>query len=663
MIRAAVSIVVDTGPPAGDVARHLSSLGREPLVVQDAGDGLRAALESGAQVVLTPADQLTAVRATLDLGDAERQPPAVLALAAGGGPGASGPAVGDPLLEPLDWPAARDDLWPRVERLCEQWVEREELRLRRACACTLHDIAETLAASVEFEDLLHDVLVRLLDGCGAERTVVLVTSTSDSLLYLLGSSDDPTACRLPVERDNHPEVEEVLTQGQEMYVEEAGGALPGSEVFREALRRRRIGALWAVPLRWRGEAFGVLEVCFASSVRLEEPTSQLVRQAAALIGPILRNSELFASLREQTRKRVAAEIEPGRQDKMLQKYDDFFNRSFDGILVLDRDHRIIHINPAGEQITGYARHGLVGTRLTELVDARDREMLDAFLRQMGPTSSAQSFDLGLTTTSGDPILVSVSPNAVFDEDEVLVLGFRDVTEARSLENELRSTKEFLERLIDSTVDSILATDIDGRIILFNKGAERLFVMQGGDVVGKLYLEDLYPPGVAAKVMEQLRSPEAGGIGRLTNVRKEILNDNQERVPISLSASLIYEGGQEVGTVAILSDLRERLRIEHRLAQAQEKLIANEKQSLIAELAGTTAHELNQPLTSVMGYAELLKRRMEGGSEANTRAVDTIIREAERMAEIVRKIGKITRYETKTYVGETQILDLERSTDE
>jgi hypothetical protein len=44
-----------------------------------------------------------------------------------------------------------------------------------------------------------------------------------------------------------------------------------------------------------------------------------------------------------------------------------------------------------------------------------------------------------------------------------------------------------------------------------------------------------------------------------------------------------------------------------------------------------------------------------------RAVDIILREAERMAEIVRKIGRITRYETKAYVGSTQILDLDKST--
>jgi len=100
-------------------------------------------------------------------------------------------------------------------------------------------------------------------------------------------------------------------------------------------------------------------------------------------------------------------------------------------------------------------------------------------------------------------------------------------------------------------------------------------------------------------------------------------------------------------------------MEQRLAQAQEQILAQERQAIVAELAGAAAHELNQPLTSVMGYAELLKRRLERETPAYA-AAEVIFSEAERMAEIVRKIGKITRYETKSYVGRARILDLDRS---
>ena len=87
----------------------------------------------------------------------------------------------------------------------------------------------------------------------------------------------------------------------------------------------------------------------------------------------------------------------------------------------------------------------------------------------------------------------------------------------------------------------------------------------------------------------------------------------------------------------------------------------EQQAMIAELAGATAHELNQPLTSVLGYAELAKRKLSKQEEV-ARILDIILSETERMADIVRKIGRITRYETKSYVGDQRIVDIERSSD-
>jgi hypothetical protein len=61
----------------------------------------------------------------------------------------------------------------------------------------------------------------------------------------------------------------------------------------------------------------------------------------------------------------------------------------------------------------------------------------------------------------------------------------------------------------------------------------------------------------------------------------------------------------------------------------------------------------------MNYGTLLARSLEAGTPLH-RAATVTITESERMAEIVRKIGKITRYETKSYVGEQRILDLERA---
>jgi C4-dicarboxylate-specific signal transduction histidine kinase len=174
---------------------------------------------------------------------------------------------------------------------------------------------------------------------------------------------------------------------------------------------------------------------------------------------------------------------------------------------------------------------------------------------------------------------------------------------------------------------------------------------------------LYPQRVAYEVMELLRRDSDGGIGLLNTTRKEVLSNNGEVIPIHLTAWIVMEDGKEVATAGIFTDLRERLKIERKLSQAQEKLVRTEKQAMIAELAGATAHELNQPLTSVLGYTEMAKRKLsnEDKEEVN-RILEIILSETERMADIVRKIGKVTRYETKSYVGGQRIVDFERSSE-
>lgn len=235
---------------------------------------------------------------------------------------------------------------------------------------------------------------------------------------------------------------------------------------------------------------------------------------------------------------------------------------------------------------------------------------------------------------------------------------RDETE-RALAEELRRTQALLERLIDSSPDAVVACDLGGRVVLFNKAAERLTRYGAAEAIAGLVAGRLYPQGVVDDVLARLRAGGRGG--RLEGHQVEVLTRAGERVPVTISASLLFEGTEEIAWVAILVDQRERISIERRLTTAEEKLKETEKQAMIAELAGAAAHELNQPLTSVLGYADLLRRKTPPADPAY-RAIDIIYRESERMAEIVRKIGRITRYETTTYLGNVRIVDIDKATD-
>lgn len=337
------------------------------------------------------------------------------------------------------------------------------------------------------------------------------------------------------------------------------------------------------------------------------------------------------------------------------RFEAYFERLAEGIAVLDDKACVLSLNPAGAALLDMSPLEARGRHINALVNPTDDGALHELLLAVEGGEAGRSVELPARSTAGRRLILSIAAAPIGDGSGAAILCLRDVAAQRRAQDELKQTKDFLERLIDSAVDAIVAADMKGRVVLFNKGAESICGYPPADALASLNVRDLYPPGEAREVMKKLRA----GQGRLPATRQEVVTRSGQRVPVNMSAAIIYEGERELATMGIFTDSRDRMELEQQLSAAKDRLDEAERNAVIVALAGTAAHELNQPLTSVMGYAELLRRKLKEEDFA-FRPVDTIYREAERMAEIVRKIGKITRYETKAYIGSAQILDLDKA---
>ena len=345
-------------------------------------------------------------------------------------------------------------------------------------------------------------------------------------------------------------------------------------------------------------------------------------------------------------------------DDLRRQYAKTFASMAPGIVVVGPDLKMVFANPRSYEIVGHREETISSDDIGQVISTEDLPRVrDALSQGHYP----RGMDIELVRRDGTKIICSSSFAPLIGAEDHTVISFEDVTDLRETERELIKTMEFLESLIDASVDAIIATDMEQRVVLFNPSAERISGRHVSDALGTVKLEDLLGRASAELVTQRLLAPSHGGEGRLEPTMLDLLDLHGTRIPVQLSASLIYEHGEPSAIVLIFADLRDRIRVEERLAEAQKKLAFTEKQGVLAELAGTAAHELNQPLTSMMAYAELLLRQSEPGS-TGAKAAQVLIREAERMAEIVRKIGKITRYETTSYVGHQKIFDLDRAAD-
>lgn len=521
-------------------------------------------------------------------------------------------------------------------------------------------INDVLAARGDDAGALVEVLELVRDCLEFDRASLVAHVEGSIHGFVIAATDDPDRSQFTVAIADYPELVAAIRTGEPVLIDDARL----HPLTRDAVAHLDDPAAGVAvfPVAWRGRSLGAMLLRRAApgARHVVGRGEEFARLIASLTAAHLRHGAVLESLRDQTHRISRLRFEAERRLRGIESLKEHFEAASDGVVIVDEDGAILFVNRAAERITGFARDGLLGRPLADLLVAEAAVVAEEVVDKVLSGENLDPFDLGVATTAGDRLMVSASTSTVLAATGAAVLTFRDVTAQRALEGELRATKEFLERLIDSTVDAIVAADMRGNVILFNQGAERLYGYRSDEVIGKIPVWDLYDDGVPRQIMRMLRSTSHGGVGYLEQTRRELKRKGGELVPVNMTASIIYEAGREVATVGIFSDLRDRIRIEQRLLQAQEKLQVSEKQALVAELAGAAAHELNQPLTSILGYAQLIVRQSPPDA-SHLRAVGVIRSEAERMADIVKKIGRITKYETMPYVGGASILDLERST--
>jgi len=205
----------------------------------------------------------------------------------------------------------------------------------------------------------------------------------------------------------------------------------------------------------------------------------------------------------------------------------------------------------------------------------------------------------------------------------------------ALTAEIERMHEFQGKLIQISTDGIIANDRQGNIILFNEGAEKILGYQCEEVIGKLHVAQLYPPGEARQIKKLIHCSSHGGPGRLVHYETMVLPKSGEEIPIELSASLILENSQEVAVVGFFRDLRER-------QQLQEKLLESERLATIGRMAAHLGHEIKNPLLVIGGFARQVRDHLDEDPDKNKEKLQIIINETTRLEEFLEETGSYAK---------------------
>ena len=197
----------------------------------------------------------------------------------------------------------------------------------------------------------------------------------------------------------------------------------------------------------------------------------------------------------------------------------------------------------------------------------------------------------------------------------------------------------LATIVNSSNDAIISKSVDGIINTWNPAAERMFGYPATEICGQ-HISILFPPDRLGEEIELVRQVKAGEqIVDLDTVR---IRKDGRLIPVSLTVSpLVSSTGEVVGMSTIARDISARKAVESSLGEAQEQLLQAQKMEAVGLLAGGIAHDFNNALGVILGYCELLERRL-ASDELGLQFVRQIHDAERRAASLTRNLLAFSR---------------------
>jgi len=333
-----------------------------------------------------------------------------------------------------------------------------------------------------------------------------------------------------------------------------------------------------------------------------------------------------------------------RNEERLKVSEEDYKRLFEhvgcGVYISSKEGKFLNANQALLDMLGYESK----EEFLEIDIAKDLylrpEDRRKFQEMIERDRQVIDYEVHFRRKDGKPIPILHTGHVRYDQHGK-VLGYEginvDQSQRKQMEKELKEAHDFLNKIIMSSPNAIMAADMKGNIIIWNRAAEETLGYKTKEVIGKMNIRKVYPEGMAKEIMKMMRSREYGGVGRLSSYPMVYVRQDEEILEGNLSAAIIYDAqGKEIASVGMFIDLKERLDMERELRETQEKLLQSEKLAAMGRLTSQIAHELNNPLYGIMNTLELLKTEVPTESKRR-KILDMALSETVRLTELLRKM--------------------------
>jgi PAS domain S-box-containing protein len=330
---------------------------------------------------------------------------------------------------------------------------------------------------------------------------------------------------------------------------------------------------------------------------------------------------------------LARDISSARRNEA--RFTELFETLQEGIYIATTEDVILEVNPALVKMLGYdSKEELLSKRVSEFV--ADEEQRSALIRDINRQPSPEGRELTLRRKDGQLIYCLNTATAVRDTSGKVIRyqgALVDITERRNIEKRLHKQQEFAHRLVESFPDLIFVIDLERRYTFVSPKVKDALGYDSAEALKLTFGDWTHPDD--RRTLTSAFDDVVAGRKTFSSVEVQVRHKegNWRRLRCHFSP-LCDEKGKIEGVVISARDVTEVKRLEEQLIQA-EKLAA------MGQMLAGVAHELNNPLTAILGVSELLRDR-QGVDENTKRQLEMAHRQARRAARIVQNLLEFSR---------------------
>lgn len=348
---------------------------------------------------------------------------------------------------------------------------------------------------------------------------------------------------------------------------------------------------------------------------------------------VLENGGLICVVRDITARK-----------KIDENYKNVWESALDGMRLTDKNGVITKVNQAFCKMVGLDSDELEGQSISSIYQ-NDSEYIinkhrERFRNRSIPEKVVDKFHLHNGQIRWFEVV-----NSFVDfpgEDEQVLAIFRDVTEQKQIETALKRSKSRFKRLFEDLGDAVFVTQIrgqnNGKILEVNKAAVNQTGYSRKELLSMNIVADLTIASSSKVSLEYIKGQLSQG-NKVSTIEKKIKKDGTEYWTEVVITPIDFNGKE--ACLSINRDITERIKAKQEKEKLQQQLLQTQKLESVGRLAGGVAHDMNNMLSPILGYGQMLQNLFEDDSREK-KYIKNILKAGSSAQELVRQLLAFSR---------------------